>query len=72
MTKSNLSHLADKWPSSIIARRKVGEFTGGIMSEKYQANLDSLGIGPPSVTIGRQRAYPVSTYITWLESRMEG
>jgi hypothetical protein len=69
---SNLSHLANKWPSSIVARRKVSDFTGGILSEKYLANLDSLGEGPPSIKIGRQRAYPVDTFILWLESRMEG
>lgn len=68
---ANLSHLADKWPSSIVARREVKKFTGGIMSEKYIANLDSLGSGPPSIKIGRQRACPVSSFILWLESRME-
>jgi len=68
----NLSHLANSWPSSIVARRKVSDFTGGILSEKYLANLDSLGEGPPRCKIGRQVAYPVSTLITWLENRMEG
>ena len=66
---NDLSHLADKWPSSIVARRKVSDFTGGIISKKYIANLDSKGEGPPSVKIGRQRAYPVSTLIAWLENR---
>lgn len=68
----NLSHLADKWPSSVVARRKVSEFSGGILSEKYLANLDSLGEGPPRCKIGRQVAYPVDTLITWLEGRMKG
>lgn len=65
----NLSHLADKWPSSIVARRKIGDFTGGIMSEKYICNLDCLGLGPPRCKIGRQVAYPVDTLITWLQGR---
>lgn len=65
----NLGHLATKWPSTIVARRKVNEFSGGILSEKYLANLDSLGQGPPRVKIGRQVAYPVEGLISWLESR---
>jgi predicted DNA-binding transcriptional regulator AlpA len=69
MQKLNLSHLADKWPSSVVARRKVSEFSGGILSEKYCANLDSQGLGPPRVRIGRQVAYPVTELIAWLESR---
>ena len=68
---NNLSHLAAKWPSSIVSRRKVSDFSGGILSEKYLANLDSLGEGPPRIKIGRQVAYPVSTLITWLENRVE-
>ena len=67
----NLSHLADKWPSSVVARRKVSDFTGGIISEKYIANLDSLGKGPPRVKVGRIVAYPVKELIAWLEKRME-
>lgn len=66
-----LSHLADKWPSSIVARSEVRNFTGGLISEKYLANLDSLGEGPPSIKIGRKRAYPVVPFVAWLEGRME-
>ena len=69
MQKPNLSHLADKWTSSVVARRKISEFSGGILSQKYCANLDSLGQGPPRVKIGRQVAYPVAELIAWLESR---
>jgi len=68
---ANLGHLATKWPSTIVARRKIKEFTGGILSEKYIANLDSLGQGPPRIRIGRQVAYPVDSLISWLEKRTE-
>ncbi len=72
MTKSSLSHMADKWPSSIVSQQEVEKFTGGLMSSKYLANLSSLGEAPPSYKIGRKRVFPVSSFITWLESRMEG
>lgn len=67
--KTSLSHLKDKWPSSIVARRRVKEFTGGLISEKYMANLDSQGQGPARVRIGRQVAYPVDGFVLWLENR---
>ncbi len=66
----NLSHLANKWPSSVVAREKVGEFTGGIISPKTMANLDATGEGPKGrITVGRKVAYPVDLLIAWLESR---
>jgi hypothetical protein len=65
----NLGHLATKWPSTIVARKRISEFSGGILSEKYMANLDCLGQGPPRLHIGRQVAYPVDTLITWMQDR---
>jgi hypothetical protein len=65
----NLKHLADRWPSSIVARRKVGDFSGGVLTEKYMANLESLGQGPMRLHIGRQVVYPVDSLIDWMEKR---
>jgi|GEM_PF-3896378 len=65
----NLSHLAAKWPSSIVCRREVGKFSGEVLSEKYMANLDSLGMGPKRFYIGRRTVYIVSDLIEWMESR---
>jgi len=62
--------MAEKWPSTWVARTEAERFTGGIISEKYLANLDSAGKGPAGrVRIGRKIAYPVSEFIKWLESR---
>lgn len=62
--------MADKWPSAFVARTEAERFTGGIISEKYLANLDSAGKGPAGrVRIGRKIAYPVKEFIAWLESR---
>ena len=67
-----LESMADKWPSSVIARTEVEKFTGGIISEKYLANLDCAGRGPEGrVRIGRKIVYPVSALIAWLASRSE-
>ncbi len=66
----NLSVMAAKWPSPFVARDEVDRFTGGIVSPRYLANLDSQGKGPKGrFRIGRKVAYPVLMFITWLESR---
>lgn len=70
-THPDLSSLAGKWPSTIVARNKIEDFTGGGMKPGYMANLDSKGIGPPSIRIGRKIVYPVQTLLSWLESRSE-
>lgn len=67
---SSLNFLATKWRSGLVARKDVGIFTGGLISPKTQANLDSLGQGPERIRIGRQVAYPVDAYVKWLESRV--
>lgn len=73
MEKSNLfRNMAEKWPSSIVSRTEIQNFTGGIMSEKYIANLDSSGKGPAGrVRMGRKIAYPVDLLCDWLEGRSE-
>lgn len=66
----NLQNLADKWPSAIVARDEIGTFTGGVISPKSLANMDSVGTGPEGAfRIGRKIAYPVGNVISWLESR---
>jgi hypothetical protein len=62
--------MAERWPSSMVARTQIERFTGGIISEKYLANLDSQGRGPVGrVRIGRKIAYSVDSVIRFLESR---
>ena len=65
--------MAAKWPSAFVARHEIDRFTGGIISSKYIANLDSQGKGPAGrVRVGRKVAYPVAEVVRWLEERSEG
>jgi hypothetical protein len=67
---TDFSILAERWPSAWVSRTKIQEFTGGTVSEKYLANLDSQGRGPAGrVRIGRKIAYPTTAVVRWLESR---
>ena len=68
--KPDFQSMADKWPSAMVARTEIEAFTGGIISEKYLANLDCMGRGPVGrVRCGRKIAYPVRQLVTWLENR---
>jgi len=66
----DFSRLARKWPSDLVARSQVKQFTGGLYSAGYLANLDSRGEGPAErVRIGQRVAYPVEALVQWLEAR---
>ncbi len=69
--KPDLKHLAEKFPSTIITRSKIQEFTGGLISAGYLANLDAAGLGPPRFRTGRKICYQVKSFIAWLEQRSE-
>jgi hypothetical protein len=62
--------MAARWPSSIVAREQSGQFSGGSVTPRYMANLDSRGEGPKDrIRIGRKVAYPVDSFIEWLNER---
>ena len=64
--------MAAKWGAPVVARTEVETFTGGLMTEKYQANLDCAGKGPGGrIRCGRKIGYPVKEYVAWLEARSE-
>ena len=64
-----LENLSHKFPE-IITRKKFQELTGGLISEKTLANLDSEGDGiQPRMRIGGKVAYPKDAAIAWLKNR---
>ena len=72
MQKPNFKELVDRWPSAWVARQEIGTFTGGFVSEKYAANLDSRGLGCKGrIRVGRKIAYSVTELVAWLEGRSE-
>lgn len=67
----DLSPLKDKWPSTIVCRDQVKEFTGGLITSGTMANLDSRGEGPPLFYMGNKKVgYLVDRFIPWLERRV--
>lgn len=70
METSIFQEMIDRWPSPWVARTEIERFTGGVISEKYLANLDSAGKGPAgSFHVGRKRVYPTKNLAAWLQSR---
>lgn len=69
MKQDIFQEMVERWPSAVVARTEVGNFTGGLMSSKYIANLDSDGVGPVRVKVGRKVGYPVREFVAWLRGR---
>ena len=76
ITKEELEDLLIKmmenWPSEFIARKKVEEFTGGMITGKTVANFeaDKTKVGPPKFKIGAMSGYPKRAFIQWLKKRI--
>jgi hypothetical protein len=66
---TDFQFLKKHWPSGIVARTAVAEFSGGLLDAKTLANLDSIGEGPPKGHLGRKVFYPVDGLISWMERR---
>ena len=70
--RPDFSAMAERWPSAFVARDKSSDFSGGLISPRYLANLDSVGKGPPGkIRCGRKIGYSVVEFIKWLEARSE-
>ena len=69
--KTHWQKCADRWGSEGVARTEINKFTGGALTAKHLANLDSLGLGPNRIRCGSKVIYPLETLIPWLEVRTE-
>ena len=71
MTETDFVEMLTKpWGAGIVARREVGRFTGGLITGRTLANLDSRGQGPGgAMRVGRQVAYPATRLARWLYRR---
>ena len=66
---SNLEKLQETLPP-VISRNKISYYLGGLLSVGYMQNLDSAGIGPKRIKIGKRCGYLREDLIDWLRSRM--
>jgi hypothetical protein len=58
-------------PGPLISRKEAAKLTGGLISEKYLANLDCEGKGPKGrIHIGRRAGYQSDFFVLWLAERI--
>jgi hypothetical protein len=68
--EKRIDAMAERWPSNLVARKAVREFSGGILSQKTLANEDSKGTGPEGrFLLMNQTVYPVESIVAWLKTR---
>ena len=65
-----IDRMAAAWPSEFIARKKVAEFTGFLLTGKTVANYESQKKGPPKVKCGRTSGYPKRPFVEWLKTML--
>jgi hypothetical protein len=69
---NTIKKAGESWPSTFVARSRVPDFTGGLLSVGTMANRDSDGTGVKGAfRIGRQVCYPVDSLCEWLIKRLE-
>ena len=68
--KAVLREMLDKWGSSVVVRSETKRFSGGLLSGKTLANLDSQGVGPRGAfKVGTKTCYPAESLVEFLEAR---
>lgn len=71
-SKSPFQTTADKWPSDVVSRDAIDQFTGGLYARQYLANQDSQGLGPKgAIRVGNKVCYPKQCVVEWLEEKMK-
>jgi hypothetical protein len=63
--------MLEAWGNPLVPRSRFKEFTGGLLTPAYMANLTCKGIGPKSITIGKKAAYSARESVDWLRSRVK-
>jgi len=66
-----LNNFAKECPP-LISRSEASRLTGGLISPRTLANLDSLGQGPKNkVRLGKKVAYERQAFLDFLAKRLE-
>lgn len=66
-----LANLKNSLPE-VFSRKEAAKLTGGLISPRFLANLDSSGLGPKGrVRFGRKIGYEREAFIAWLSERMQ-
>lgn len=70
ISQAILDKLNEKLPD-FFPRRKVGEFTSGLLKSSYMCILDGEKQGPPRHYVGKRVFYIKEEFLAWLEEHMK-
>lgn len=68
MNEDRFTELEKSLPPA-FARTEVPRLLGGLISAGRLANLDSEGLGPKRINLGRKVGYLRGDFIAWMRSR---
>lgn len=67
-----IQEVLAKCSGPVISRKEAAKVSGGLVSEKFLANLDSSSKGPVErVRVGRRVGYVSNSFAEWLVARVE-
>jgi len=65
-------NILKRCPGPVISREVAAHISGGLVTAKSLANLDSLGVGVPGrLRCGRKIGYPAENFARWLSDRLQ-
>ena len=66
-----IEEILKSCPGPVISRKEAAKLSGGLISEKYLANLDCNGEGPNErINVGRRAGYRSESFARWLAGRI--
>ena len=72
MSKDNILLTLQSSLPPVFARKEISRLTGGLISPRHLANLDSAGLGPKGkVRVGRKIGYERDAFVSWMSERMQ-
>lgn len=63
--KDVFDKMAEAWPAPGFVRTETEKFTGGLLSRKTLANLQSLGEGPPIIKLRGKAFMDKWAFVDW-------
>ena len=66
------SQIISRSSRPVVSRVEAARLSGGLVTPKTLANLDSQGLGPGArVRYGKKIGYPVEEFARWLADRIQ-
>jgi len=70
-TKKLLKKWKKQWPSAIVPKKEIAQFTGGLIQPQTLTNLVAQGKAPrPDFYIRGQGVYEIDSILAWLKGHI--